>query len=347
MIRVGYVRGPVANHQDYDCFSRVHKQSGKEINIACCSTAEGPGFSTWDPGEIEFYQYSKIKDLFEDNYFQILDTSEFYRDYSRDIILNYETPVKRVVTVFDNLPFGISENLEEEFDIVDAIIVRAPMIKNAMLLQGAPPEKIHFVPSAVNTEYFRPSVITGQDPKVLFVGRMVPEKGLWDVIVAMSGLEAELQVVGTASQSEIDAYMNLARNANTQVRFLGEQSHENLTRVMQSAAILVVPSIPKINVLNPEDSWVEQFGVVLLEGMSSGLPILASDTGDIRNIIVDGQTGYLFPPRSWDILRNQIIYLLKNQSVRNQMGSAGRDRVKRLFSSDAVGKKLAEVYLSL
>lgn len=344
MKRIGYVRGEVANHQDFDVFSEVHAQSGKELNVACCTMAEGPNF-IWDHSKIELYQYKSIKDLFSENYFDILDTSEFYRNYSQEIIHDWDGPVKKVVTVFDNLPFGICDNLEEEFNRVDAVICRSPMIKNAMLLQGCPKEKLRFIPSAVNTDLFRPGVMTGQDPIVLFVGRMVPEKGLWDLIVAMSGLNAELQVVGETGSNQV--YAELARRCDTKVRFLGLKEHEQLAKIMQNVSILVAPSIPTINIHSPEGSWVEQFGVILLEGMASGLPVLVSDTGSTRDIIIDGETGFLFPPRSWDILRNQIIYLLQNQGVRNTMGSNGRERVKRLFSTQVIGKQLAEVYLGL
>ena len=336
MKRIGYVRGLVANHQDYAVFSEVHFQSGKELNVALCTEAAGPSFDYWDSGKVEYVHYTNPNDLLDK--FDILDVSEFYREYSQEILRNFKG--KKVVTVFDNMPFansyGQAGEMVKSFG-VDKVIARSSMIKNMLELEGVPPDKISVVPSAVNTKLFKPGIFKGTFPAVLFCGRLVPEKGLDDLIIAMSGLDAELLVAGSG---DTQYYQSLATMAGTQVKFLGEIKHSELNRFLSQGSVLVLPSVPTQN-------WIEQFGVIIIEAMACGLPVICSDTGSTRDIIVDGETGYLFPPKSWDILRFQIKSILGSFGLRNEMGTQGRRRVERLFSSDVVGKKLAGVYLSL
>ncbi len=336
----GYVRGNVANHQDFDVFKEIHSASDQEINVSCICTGVDQANFRWDPSKIRFHKVENFQSIY--NEYDILDTSEFYRDYSIDIIENFHG--KKSVTVFDNLPFGISNgNAGVLSEKVDIVIARSPMISNMLELEGVPKSKIKVIPSAVDPNLFRPGILTNQTNTVLFVGRLVPEKGLWDLIIAMTGMVAELKVIGSGDMSP---YIDLADRCSVNLNYIGPCYHEELANEMRNASLLVVPSIPKITIYNSSDSWVEQFGVVLLEGMASGLPVIASDTGSTRDIIIDGKTGFLFPPRSWDILRHYIIMLMDNFSMRNEMGCRGRERVKELFSSEVVGKKLAEVYLA-
>ena len=338
---LGYVRGTVANHQDYDVYSEVHKASGGSLNVSVVTRGQVKPDFFWDFGKINRFSYTELSEAYKE--FAILDTSEFYRDYSMDILSDFGGI--KVVTVFDNLPFGISRGSAGDFSkLCHAVIARTPMIKKMLILEGVRPEKIHIVPSAVNTDLFTPSIYTNQEPRVLFVGRIVPEKGLWDLIVAMSGLDAQLCVIG---EGDASPYIDLAKNCGTNIQFLGPMPQHKIAQQMSQSSILVVPSIPKIDVYNPEASWVEQFGVVILEGMSSGIPVIVSDTGSTREIIQDGETGLLFPPRNWDILRDHIRQLLESYGMRNKLGSAGRARVIKNFSTKVVGAKLAEVYTSL
>lgn len=344
--RLGYIRGNVANHQDYDVFKGVHFGSEQSLNVAACCQRDDNVDFFWDKGLIEFVQYNELSDLWtgdREGYFDILDTSEFYRDYSLQMLAEF--PGKKSVTVFDNLPFGISYGRCGEFSAgVDVVIARSPMIKRMLELEGVDPSKIQVVPSAVDVNLFKPGIMTNQQPVVLWVGRMVPEKGLWDLVVAMSGMEAELRVVG---DGDIRPFVELSQYCKTNVNFVGPAQHEQLSSIMREVSLLVVPSIPKIDVYNPEASWVEQFGVVIIEGMASGLPVIASDTGSTRDIIVDGETGFLFPPRNWDILRMYIQQLLQSYGLRNEFGHRGRERAVKFFSSKVVGEKLAEIYLSI
>lgn len=342
VISLGYIRGPVANHQDFTIFSEVHKQSAGSVNVACCTTSEKAQMNNWDPGKIRYRRYAEVAELFSDE-FDVLDVSEFYRDYSLSVLKDFVG--KKSVTVFDNLPHGISGGSAGKLsDMADVVIARTPMIRNMLELEGVSRSKIHVVPSATNISIFKPGIFTNNNPVVLFVGRLVPEKGLWDLIVAMTGMTAELHVAGPG---DISPYELLAKECKVDMKYHGALAHDQLPSFLRTGSLLVVPSIPKIDVYNPENSWVEQFGMIIIEGMATGLPVIASDTGSARDIIIDAQSGCLFPARGWDHLRELIKQFLGSSSLRNQIGGRARERVQKTFSTQVVGNALAQIYLSL
>ena len=82
----------------------------------------------------------------------------------------------------------------------------------------------------------------------------------------------------------------------------------------------------------------------LLEAMASCLPIVATDVGDVSNLVRDGETGFLVPPGDLGQIENGIIKLLRDSSLRDRFGAAGRTLVAREFSAEAMTKQYLDVY---
>jgi len=125
-------------------------------------------------------------------------------------------------------------------------------------------------------------------PLVLFVGRLLALKGVHHLIRAMAEVgarcpDARLVVVGGGEElpslTRVVGDLGLA----DRVRFVGERSHEDVIRFMRAADVFVLPSL------------TEAFGVVLLEAMSCGLPVVASNVDGIPSLVSDGQNGFLVP----------------------------------------------------
>ena len=117
------------------------------------------------------------------------------------------------------------------------------------------------------------------------------------------------------------------------VSFLGWR--EDLPSVLRSWSIFVLPSLD------------EGFGVAALEAMASGLPVVASDVGGLRELMQDGETGFLVPPEAPAEFAKKIRLLLENQELREKMGSAGRNRAEEDFSISTMVKKTADLYDAL
>jgi len=106
---------------------------------------------------------------------------------------------------------------------------------------------------------------------------------------------------------------------------VGWLSHEETFAYYEQSDICVVPSV-----------WREPFGLVAVEAMAAGLPVCASDIGGLRDIVVHGETGFLFPPGDGKKLAAKIERLLDDAALRGAMGNAGYERVLALYTWDAV-----------
>jgi glycosyltransferase involved in cell wall biosynthesis len=132
----------------------------------------------------------------------------------------------------------------------------------------------------------------------------------------------------------------LKRELQVRIQGLGLQDHflfvpftNEIDRVWVDSDIAVVPSIEP-----------EPFGLVAIEAMAAGLPVVAAAHGGLLDIVCDGNTGLLFEPRSPVGLANALLKLISDASLRKQYGDAGRQRQIDLFSLDSQLRRLAEAY---
>jgi D-inositol-3-phosphate glycosyltransferase len=202
-------------------------------------------------------------------------------------------------------------------------------------LYGARPENIAVVPCGVNLDLFQP-VAKGDARKelglrddqriLLFVGRIEPLKGIDILLGAAAQLEAEhdfsVFVIGgdnTAREGEMAHLRDLARRLGIaeRVRFLGAVDHERLPLFYSAADVCVVPS------------FYESFGLVALEAMACGTPVVASRVGGLAGTVRDGETGYLIPWRCPEPFAERIELLLGNEELRTAFGTAARETVER------------------
>lgn len=156
--------------------------------------------------------------------------------------------------------------------------------------------------------------------RILFVGNLIPRKRLHVLLAALARLppdEWQLTVVGS---SDFDAkyaramYRLVAEQHLTQVRFVGALDDGPLEKIFTESQLLVVPSD------------YEGFGIVYLEGMSFGLPAIASTSGAAHEIIDDGENGFLVPPNDAATLANRIEMLQRERARLVKMSLAARQR---------------------
>lgn len=146
--------------------------------------------------------------------------------------------------------------------------------------------------SKFGKKYFVPNYFGQEDKKVvLFVGRLAEIKGVTYLIEAMKVVDAMLVVVGDGPlRRELEEQaMELGKE---KVQFLGGKTHEELKTIYASADIFVAPSV------TAKDGAQEGFGLVMLEAMASGLPVVASNSGGITQLIKDGENGLLCEERN-------------------------------------------------
>jgi len=240
----------------------------------------------------------------------------------------------------------------------DRLIAECPQDKTDLItLYGADPSKISIVPCGFNPREFEPFDryearrrlgLPDTGRILLQLGRLVPRKGIDNVIRALSRLisnkkdgKVNLVVVGGNSEEpdagstpEIGRLRQIAaaEKITDQVWFLGRRSRELLRYYYAAADIFITTP------------WYEPFGITPLEAMACGLPVIGSNTGGIKFSVVDGRTGFLVPPKDPDALAGTIDRLLADDKLRGEMGRRGLRRVHRSFTWEKVGRQMCAVY---
>ncbi len=182
---------------------------------------------------------------------------------------------------------------------------------------GASPERISVVPCGVNLELFRPGdkesarreLGFGDGKIILSVGRIEPLKGTEKLIRALPLLkanpEARLVVIGgdESSHRELKKLKNLSRELGIEdsLTFTGSVKQDSLPRYYAAADVTVI------------SSYYESFGLVALESLACGTPVVATDVGDLKNIIRQGETGYVVSGSEPHLLADKIDWQLSGQ----------------------------------
>jgi D-inositol-3-phosphate glycosyltransferase len=214
-------------------------------------------------------------------------------------------------------------------------------------LMGVPASKVSVVPCGVDLEHFSPA--TGRSApgvvpdracryRLVSVGRLVPRKGYDTTIEALTRLpETELLIAGGADATPDPEHDRLATVAERlgvadRVRLIGQVARTDMPALLRSADLIVC------------SPWYEPFGIVPLEAMACGVPVVASAVGGMLDTVVDGVTGAHVPPRDTVALAEVIGSLLQTPSRRAELARAGLARVRSRYSWDRVATDTAAVY---
>jgi glycosyltransferase involved in cell wall biosynthesis len=212
-----------------------------------------------------------------------------------------------------------------------------------------PPSRTRVVYGGVDCKRFWPDA-AAQRSGVLFVGRLTPHKGVDRLIRALpDGIR--LQIVGTAGHDRDpperdypDLLHHLARGRA--VSFLGAVADGQLALLYRQAAVVVLPSVHH-TCYGRHVRVVELLGLVALEAMASGTPVIASRVGGLPEIVEDGVTGFLIQPGDVGELRERLEQVLRDRHLAAQLGRGARERVLELFTWDACAERCVEAYREL
>jgi rhamnosyl/mannosyltransferase len=259
--------------------------------------------------------------------------------YHGDILV--DSPLQKLAYFFFR---GVEDRL---FRKADRLIAHSPNLIRHSAVLGRHSGKVDIVPSTVPEDW---AVVTAEDereasrirkdagrPIVLFVGRLVPYKGL-DTLVASAKMvrDAVFLLVGDGPlEGELK---RRAAELGVADRFVFTGRVARLKPYYLACDVFVLPS----------DSPVEAFGLVQVEAMSFGKPVVTSDlpTG-VTYVNQDGKTGFTFPVRNSPKLAEALNRLLSDESLRNRLGQYAKERVEREFVSAVVGRRFAEVIESV
>jgi len=188
-------------------------------------------------------------------------------------------------------------------------------------------------PMPVSTDLFVPG--NSRDPRrLLFVGRLTPQKGLEHLLHALSTMktQASLDIVGDGPSRASLEELAKELGVQTRVRWHGQVAQSELPRLYQSAAALVVPSAE------------EGLGLVAVESLLCETPVVAFDSGGLRDIIQHDRTGLLVKPGDRAALASALDDLLSRDGRGSDLGRAGRLYALSAFAPESAARRYAEIY---
>jgi glycosyltransferase involved in cell wall biosynthesis len=211
-------------------------------------------------------------------------------------------------------------------DCIDVFITSTNFMKTHLVNAGFKKEKFCVIPNAINS-----NKKIGQLPKdqyIAYVGRLSSEKGIEILLKAAKESGLPVKIAGKGPIEE-----KLKSQASMNVKFVGHLNGEKLIKFYKKAKFLVLPSI-----------CLEAFGLVIIEAMKEGLPVLASRIGGIPEIIDDGISGLLFEAGNAADLENKMTLLWNNNDLCRKFANAGRTKIGDEFSEETYYKRLMRAY---
>jgi glycosyltransferase involved in cell wall biosynthesis len=199
----------------------------------------------------------------------------------------------------------------------------------------------HVVSGGVDAERFSPDPAVVRNGMVLFVGRMLPHKGVHDLIDALDA-DVAAEIIGPAPDSRyLDELQTRARGK--QVRFRSGCDDQAVVDAYRRAACVVLPSVYK-DLYGGETRMPELLGQSLLEGMACGAPGLCTDVASLPEVIAHGETGLVVPPNDPSALRAALRWMRAHPEERARMGERARRRAVERFNWQAVVRRCLELY---
>jgi colanic acid/amylovoran biosynthesis glycosyltransferase len=223
--------------------------------------------------------------------------------------------------------------------VADAVIVPSRFLAGVAAEVGFPAERIHVIPSGVDTTLFTPTPLPDSAREVLFVGRFIEKKGLDTLIAAWPSVrrqvpDARLRVLGFGPLEQ------LARSLGDGVDVVLEPDHETVREAMRRAYVVASPSHTA-----PDDA-VESLLIVNLEAQASGRPVVTTRHGAIPEFVLEGETALVVPEADPRSLAEALVTILRDHQLARRLASRGPEWVSQ-FDAKVCAQRVDELYDSL
>ena len=205
---------------------------------------------------------------------------------------------------------------------------------------------VRVIPNGVDTSRFRKMdrddarefMGFGDEPFFLYVGRLVTKKGLFTLLLAFRDVlkeipKAKLRIAGKGKLKPVLSSMSKVLGINGNVEFLGYVPDDALNPLFSSADVFVLPS-----------SFGESFGIVILEAMASGTPVIGTKVGGIEEILEDGKYGVLVHPSDPSELACAMISMMSDRDIQEKIVKRALQKVRKEYDWRVVTKKVMKLY---
>jgi phosphatidyl-myo-inositol dimannoside synthase len=272
------------------------------------------------------------------------------------------SPLPHVLTVHGGDIFGLRGKLMGWFKRsalhgADAVTVNSSVTRQAVIETAGPLPRLETIPMGVSVapanpkqqdlaRELRAAHRRGTGPLLLFIGRIVEEKGVADLVHAVRLLrethpDVHALIVGEGQERAEMERLAAQAGVAASITFTGWVEPTDIPAYLRAADIFVGPS------RTAPDGWVEAQGLTFLEAMAAGLPVVATRTGGIVDYVIDGETGMLVPERAPEQIAEAVTRVLGDPEHARGMSIAAKDRVQRDLSREASAARFSRLFDSL
>ncbi|MFZ5994958.1 MAG: glycosyltransferase [Thermodesulfobacteriota bacterium] len=271
-----------------------------------------------------------------------------------EYLKNYHTGTAPLVVTFHGFDImtvpGSRQRMSDLEQLIfrkaDKLIFVSNFLKDQAIALGCPAEKaaVNYlgapVPGSIVKSNHR------DDLQAICIARFVPCKGHRFLLEAVKraidkGLSIKLDLIGDGLLRDRILWDIERLGLKGSVNCLGTMSQDGVYERLLAADLYIQPSVTSA------DGQTEALGISIAEGMASGLPVIATRTGGIPELVVDGVTGILVDEYDTEAMANAIVKLSKDAAMRNQMGNEARNRIIRHFSVEDGASSLEKIYESV
>lgn len=265
--------------------------------------------------------------------------------------------IPHIVTVHGGDIFALRGSVLNAFKRVslhqaDAVTVNSSATRAAVTRIAPRVKEMHQIPMSVGTDANPPADLVseirgrfrrGDGPLLVFAGRMVPEKGVEDLIRAVALMvprTPDVSVVLLGEGQYRSRMMSLATDLGfvDRIHFLGWVPPENVAAHLAAADVFVAPS------RRAPDGWMEAQGLSLVEAMSVAVPVIATETGGVGDAVKEGETGLLVPERSPLPIAAAVERLHRNRELAERLGRGGQAWARRRYSRREVARRFSRLF---
>lgn len=218
-----------------------------------------------------------------------------------------------------------------EYNQADYIFLPSTFAKNTFLDNGISEDKITQIPYGVDLCEFKKIKKEDDIFRIIFVGSMTLAKGVHYLIQAFSELNlrnAELLLIGPLDREMKPVFMKYAGK----FKWIGYVPQKELYKYYSQSSVFVLNSID------------DGFGMVILQAMACGLPVICTTNTGGPDVIREGKDGFIIPIRDVDALKERLRYLYENREICQRMGQSAEERVSSGFTWDHYGDKMIVEY---
>jgi glycosyltransferase involved in cell wall biosynthesis len=238
--------------------------------------------------------------------------------------------------IFQGVPaISVSRSIAKMHRERSSLVVASQFMKNVMLYNGFEEERIAVIPLFTTLPDLESQDTGDTPPMIISVGRVVKEKGMDYLLQAFTEVQEKAKLVIIGDGPFLSELKSQAQRLGvlSDVSFPGWLSPNELKSYYRKCSMVVMPSI-----------WPEPFGMVGIEAMSYGKPVLAFDVGGVSDWLHHGETGFLVSPRDELSLAEKMNILLESPGLAKEMGRKGRSIAEQKFSPNRHVERLLSVF---